>query len=103
MKPIKTRKAAGMLRVFACALACCGSARAATDIWDMPPLRYSDTAATDPLAVLAAGAPHGKVPTDARTPLERLRFVLKLLDVPEESQVLPVLQRELLCGLCAGR
>jgi len=88
MKPIKTRKAAGMLRVFACALACCGSARAATDIWDMPPLRYSDTAATDPLAVLAAGAPHGKVPTDARTPLERLRFVLKLLDVPEESQVL---------------
>jgi hypothetical protein len=78
-----------MLCVLAGALAWAGpAARAAIDIWDMPPLRYSDTAATDPLAVLAAGSPPGMVPTDARTPLERLRFVLKLLEVPEESQVL---------------
>lgn len=77
-----------MLRLLACMLTCCGPAHAATDIWDMPPLRYSDTAATDPLAVLAAGSPPGMVPTDAKSPLDRLRFVLKLLDVPEESQVL---------------
>jgi hypothetical protein len=88
MKPIMSRIAAGMLRLLACALACCGCVRAATDVWDMPPLRYSDTAATDPLAQLAAGAPPGMVPTVARTPLDRLRFVLELLDVPEESQVL---------------
>jgi hypothetical protein len=78
-----------MMCLLACALASAGQrCHAATDIWDMPPLRYSDTAATDPLAVLAAGAPPGMVVANARTPLDRLRFVLKLLDVPEESQVL---------------
>jgi hypothetical protein len=78
-----------MICLLACALASAGQrCHAATDIWDMPPLRYSDTAATDPLAVLAAGAPPGMVVTNARTPLDRLRSVLKLLDVPEESQVL---------------
>lgn len=85
----KLRKTPGMQCLLAWALAWVGgSAHAATDIWDMPPLRYSDTAATDPLAVLAAGAAPGMVPTDAKTPLDRLRAVLKLLDVPEESQVL---------------
>lgn len=61
---------------------------AAIDIWDLPPLRYSDSAATDPLALLAAGSPAGMAATDAKTPLERLRFVLRLLEIPEESQVL---------------
>jgi len=84
----KSRKTPGMRCLLACVVVAAGEARATTDPWDMPPLRYSDTAATDPLALLAAGAPHGKVPSDARTPLDRLRFVLKLLDVPEESQVL---------------
>ncbi len=65
-----------------------GEARAAIDIWDLPPLRYSDSAATDPLALLAAGSPAGIAATDAKTPLERLRFVLRLLEIPEESQVL---------------
>jgi len=32
------------------------SAPGDTDVWDLPPLRYSDTAATDPLSKLAAGS-----------------------------------------------
>lgn len=71
--------------------ACCivlSSVIAATDLWDLPPLRYSDTAATDTMAKLAASAPHGMVPASGKTSLDRLRFVLKLLDVPEESQIL---------------
>lgn len=60
-----------------------GSATAvvATDLWDLPPLRYSDTPSTDPIAK-AGPAIKGS------TPMETLRFVLKLLDIPEESQVL---------------
>lgn len=69
------------------ALAIC-PAMAATDLWDLPPLRYSDTAASDPIARLAAEIGAGKRKLPAMNPLERLRFILKLLDVPEESQVL---------------
>lgn len=65
-----------------------GFSAAATDAWDLPPLRYSETAATDALAKLAANAQPGMVPATGKSPLERLRFVLKLLDVPEESQIL---------------
>jgi hypothetical protein len=61
---------------------------AATDLWDLPPLRYSDTAASDPIARLAAEIGDGKRKLPSMNPLERLRFILKLLDVPEESQVL---------------
>ena len=83
------RKVPEMFCLLACVMAWAGgNAHAVTDIWDMPPLRYSDTAATDPLALLASGSPPGMVPCDAKAPLDRLRFVLKLLDVPEESQVL---------------
>jgi hypothetical protein len=65
-----------------------GAVSAATDVWDLPPLRYSDSASTDPLALLAASAAPGLAPSTAGTPLERLRFVLELLKVPEESQML---------------
>lgn len=67
---------------------CTGYAVAESDVWDLPPLRYSETAATDAMAKLAASAPPGMVPTNGETPLGKLRFVLKLLDVPEESQIL---------------
>ena len=65
-----------------------GFSAAEIDVWDLPPLRYSETAATDVLTKLAASAPPGMVPATGETPLERLRFVLRLLDVPEESQIL---------------
>lgn len=65
-----------------------GPAIAATDLWDLPPLRYSDTASGDPVAKLAAELAKGERKVEGLTPLDRLRFVLKLLDVPEESQML---------------
>ena len=65
-----------------------GISMAATDVWDLPPLRYSETASNDAIAKLAASAAPGMVPFNGETPLDRLRFVLKLLDVPEESQIL---------------
>jgi hypothetical protein len=65
-----------------------GTCVAATDPWDLPPLRYSESAATDIMAKLAASAPPGIVPANGESSLERLRHVLKLLEVPEESQIL---------------
>lgn len=63
-------------------------AHAATDPWEMPPMRYSETAASDALARMAADSPDGEIHVPGNTPLEKLRVVLRLLDVPEESQVL---------------
>lgn len=54
------------------------------DAWDLPPVSYSDTASTDRVARLAekwASLPEG-------TPLERVRGILKELNVPEVSQIL---------------
>lgn len=54
------------------------------DAWDLPPVSYSDTPATDRVAGLAekwASLPEG-------TPLERVRGILKELNVPEASQIL---------------
>ena len=63
-------------------------AGAATDPWEMPPMRYSETPASDVLARMAAESPGGEIHVEGATPLEKLRFVLRLLDVPEESQIL---------------
>jgi hypothetical protein len=60
-----------------------GLALGASDLWDLPPLWYSDTASKDPIARLAEGSG-----IEGQTPLEKLRFVLKLLEVPEASQIL---------------
>lgn len=61
---------------------------AATDPWDLPPLEYSETAACDPIAEWQKELERDpKLLADA-TPLERLRAVLKHLEIPEESQVL---------------
>ncbi|MEP4076951.1 hypothetical protein [Haloferula sp.] len=58
------------------------------DLWDLPPLRYSDTPATDPLAAMAAKLQSGEVEVEGDTPLEKLEFVLGKLEVPESSQIL---------------
>jgi hypothetical protein len=76
-----------LARIAATALGI-GTAPAATDLWDLPPLHYSDTASTDPVAKLAAELAKGERKIEGVTPLDRLRFVLKLLNVPEESQML---------------
>lgn len=59
-----------------------------TAFWDLEPIRYSDTQPRDALASLAADLSSGKRVVEGETALERLRFVLKTLEIPEESQVL---------------
>ena len=76
------------LAAIAVATLSIGSALAETDLWDLPPLRYSETASSDPISKLADELAKGTRKIDASTPLEKLRFVLKLLEIPEESQIL---------------
>ncbi len=62
--------------------------QAQLDFWDRTPILYSDTPATDRLSKLAAALESGETSFKGRGGLERLKFVLKELDVPLESQVL---------------
>lgn len=62
--------------------------RAGQDFFELPPIKYSETASQDALAKLAAQIESGDwvvPPTDGKG---FLRAVLQKLDVPEESQVL---------------
>lgn len=63
-------------------------AGAGTEFWEQPPLSYSDTAPTGVLARRAAEYAAGTRRPEGATALDRLRFVLRELEVPEESQVL---------------
>jgi hypothetical protein len=58
------------------------------DFWDLEPIRYSDTLATDRLAVLAEKLESGKMAGQSGYGLKALEFVLEYLDIPKESQVL---------------
>lgn len=59
-----------------------------TDYWEMPPIRYSDTPATDSLSKLAADLASGSRQIKGKIALKRLKFVLDELHIPEESQIL---------------
>ncbi len=61
---------------------------AATDPWDLPPIRYSETTATDAIATLQKELEANPQLLNGLSPLDRLRFILKRLDIPEESQIL---------------
>jgi hypothetical protein len=63
--------------------------QAQVDAWDLPPVKYSDTQATDRLAELAKrwAADPSTLP-GGESPLERVRAILAALKVPEASQVL---------------
>jgi hypothetical protein len=63
-------------------------AQAQVDFWDRAPISYSDTPTTDRLAKLAADLVSGTAKYEGICGLDRLRFVLKTLNVPPESQVL---------------
>jgi hypothetical protein len=69
-------------------LALVQSAPGEADFWDLPPIRYSDSKASDSLTKLAADLASGAKRVEGATGLERLKFVLKELQVPEESQML---------------
>ncbi len=58
------------------------------DFWDRAPIRYSATPATDRLAKMTADLESGVAKYEGTGGLDRLRFVLKTLDVPPDSQVL---------------
>jgi len=61
---------------------------AQVDLWDLPPLRYSDTPATDTVAKLEARWRATEAPIDAKTERERVAFVLKEIGISPSSQVL---------------
>lgn len=58
------------------------------DSWELPPVRYSDTPATDRVADLAEKWERDPASGPDGTPLERVRKILTELKVPEASQVL---------------
>lgn len=65
-----------------------GRLSAQQDLWDQPPLRYSETPARDRLAELALQWQRDDGKLRGGTVLERVREVLAALKVPEASQVL---------------
>lgn len=69
-------------------LALVPEAPAAVDFWDLAPISYSDTAPTGRLARRAAEYATGARKPEGEGQLDRLRFILRELGVPEESQVL---------------
>jgi hypothetical protein len=64
------------------------AAASAADLWDLPPTRYSDTTPTDPVTLLAADLAAGKREIPGTTPLERVRGILRMLEISEASQIL---------------
>lgn len=67
---------------------CGGQVSAATDLWELEPLKYSETPAGDRLAGLKKAIEDGETEWPQGDMLGVLRFVLKRLEVPESSQAL---------------
>lgn len=64
------------------------SAFSQTDVWDLPPLHYSDATAVDAIAKLETSWRKEEKPLAATTELQRVHQVLSLLKVPTSSQIL---------------
>lgn len=58
------------------------------EMWDLPPIRYSATPATDAIARLVSSIATGEAGLPETSGQDALRFLLRLLDIPEESQIL---------------
>lgn len=65
----------------------CGMA-GAVEFWEMEPIRYSETKATDAVATWAMDLAAGKRKIEGQTDQQKLAYVLKLLEIPVESQML---------------
>ncbi|NWK56794.1 hypothetical protein HW115_14320 [Verrucomicrobiaceae bacterium N1E253] len=63
----------------------CGQA---AELWELPPLRYSQTKPNDPLARLVADVQAGKKSLPVKDTKSLLLALLRELDIPVESQVL---------------
>lgn len=77
-----------MMRFTALAVLLALTSAPAADLWDLPPTRYSDSTPTDPITLLAADLAAGKRELAGATPKDRVREILRMLEVPEASQVL---------------
>ena len=77
-----------MIRGFALFLLFAVRLHAQVDAWELPPVKYSDTVATDSIARLAAEWERNPASLRGRTPLERVREILAALKIPEASQIL---------------
>jgi hypothetical protein len=77
-----------MLRLSVILLLLTVRLHAQVDAWDLAPVSYSDTPATDRVAQLAERWEKDSASVPAGTPLERVRKILAELKVPEASQVL---------------
>ncbi len=73
-----------------CIAVCCGSSLlwAQSDIWDMPPLNYSQAEAHNRVSDMATQWQQGPAPWHQENQVARVRDMLKRLKVPESSQIL---------------
>ena len=76
-------------------------AGASPEFWDLSPIKYSETAATDPVSLLARRLT--EQPLEPMPALDRLRYVLKELNVPESSQILVFSKTSKQIGLIGPR
>jgi len=64
------------------------SSATADEMWELPPILYSKTKATDPIARLSTAIAGGESRLPDGPENEVLRFFLNLLEIPESSQIL---------------
>ena len=76
-------------------------AAAHIDFWELAPIRYADTQATDPIAELQRELE--AEPMVVLPALDRLRLVLERLEVPESSQILVFSKTSKQVGLIGPR
>lgn len=60
----------------------------AEEMWELPPVLYSKTRTTDPVARLSSEIARGETRLPDGPENEVLRFLLQRLEVPESSQIL---------------
>lgn len=77
-----------MLKICAVFLGLFSPLYGETDLWDLAPIRYSDSKPTDLVSSLAADLASGKQTVEGNTDLERVSFVLNYLGISQESQLL---------------
>lgn len=65
-----------------------GGTGVARDFFELPPIKYSETASSDQVAALAAEIDRGEWNVEGAEGKMFLKAILKKLDVPEDSQVL---------------
>ena len=74
---------------------------ARVDFWDLAPIKYADSPASDPIAELQRELE--ETPIEVMPPLDRLRLVLERLEIPESSQTLVFSKTSKQIGLIGPR